>query len=124
MLKPEELLHFVETRSFTKDWGALGLDDEDDLASLQFAIMRDPTSAPVVRGTGGLRKVRCSPPSWNRGKRGALRVCYVHFADFGIALLVTVYTKATKDNLSDAERSDIKRFIAHQRELLEKGFRL
>ena len=38
-LKPEDLLHFVETDEFRDDWENLGMDVETDLYALQVAIM-------------------------------------------------------------------------------------
>ncbi|MCH8921838.1 MAG: addiction module toxin RelE [Planctomycetes bacterium] len=116
------MLTFLETRWFTRDWERLGLNDEEDLASLQFAIMNDPVAAPVIRGTGGLRKLRFSPPGWKVGKSGALRICYVYYEPFGVVLLVVVYTKSTKDTLSGEERSLFKQLIAEQRRLLAERY--
>jgi hypothetical protein len=77
VLSPQDLLHFVETTTFTKAWGDLGLDDEDDLTALQLLIMCSPESYPVIPETGGLRKLRFVPPGARIGKRGGYRVCYV-----------------------------------------------
>jgi hypothetical protein len=108
---PEDLLHFIETTAFTKAWDELGLDDEDDLTALQLAIMCAPEGAPVVQGTGGLRKLRFAPARWNTGTSGATRVCYAYFADYGIILLVYVYDKHQKDTLTDAEKNVIREYL-------------
>ena len=67
--------------------------------------MFDPTSYPVISGTTGLRKLRFAPASWNVGKRGALRVAFVYFERFAVVLLVTVFQKNEKGDLS---REDVK----------------
>ncbi|MSR59592.1 MAG: addiction module toxin RelE [Planctomycetaceae bacterium] len=108
---------FVELRSFSLRWDALKL-DSDDLLRLQIAIMCDPCAAPVITGTGGLRKIRFAPPRWNVGKSGALRVCYVYFDEYKTVLLSIVYPKSEKDNLSQSEKSKIKAVI----ERIEKEF--
>ena len=121
--QPEDLLDFIELEPFTNAWNRLGLDD-DALAALQLAIMADPTAGDVIAGTGGLRKLRFSPPAWHQGKRGALRVCYVYFAEYGIVLLVIVYAKGEKDNLSHAEKKAIRDLIERQaRELSRRPSR-
>lgn len=97
-LKPEDLLHFVETDDFTNDWDDLNL-PEEELAELQMQIMRAPKVAPVIRGTHGLRKMRFSPKVWSLGKSGALRVCYVHFEAYYLVLLVDVYQKSEMETL-------------------------
>ena len=116
----EDLLDFVETRVFTREWKDLGLSD-DDLFTLQITIMGDPKGSPPIAGTGGLRKLRFSPPRWRRGKRGALRVCYVYFEQYAIVLLVVVYAKGEKDSLSAREKRIIKRMIEEQEKELAKG---
>ena len=47
--------------------------DDDDLQELESLILVNPQGGDVVRGSGGLRKLRFSPSRWRRGKRGALR---------------------------------------------------
>ena len=81
---PEDLLNFIESSVFTKRWAELGLDDEDDLTALQLFIMLHPTGYPIIRATGGLRKLRFSRPQSGSGKSGGLRVCYVYFGEYHI----------------------------------------
>jgi hypothetical protein len=111
LLKPEDFLHFVELPEFSEDWDALGLDDEDDLTALQMAIMANPKGAPVVQGTGGLRKLRFAPGRWNCGKSGAARVCYVYLETHWTVVLMMVYGKGAKESLTGEEKSLIKREI-------------
>jgi len=119
---PKDLLTFVEMEGFTKEWHDLGLDDEDDLSALQIMIMMEPHSGPVVRGTGGLRKLRFSPDDWSVGKRGGLRVCYVYFEQFGLVLLVTVYSKTEKDDLSAEGKKAIRQLIDQTETFLQNDY--
>jgi hypothetical protein len=119
-LAPEDLLDFIEASGFSQKWDDLGLDVEHDLLALQLLIMANPTRAPVVSETGGLRKVRFAPPGSDRGKSGSLRVCYAYFASFGIVYLVCVYAKSEKDNLSAAEKKQIKKLLARIERELER----
>lgn len=112
-----DLLSFIEARTFQSAWRRCGLTD-GDLLALQIGIMVDPKSAPVIEGTGGLRKMRFSPPGTHRGKSGSHRVCYVYFEEYGIVLLVTAYDKKQKDNLSAAAKKTIRQMIEHQHALL------
>lgn len=110
-LSPEDFLHFVETDEFSEDWEGLGLNVEWDLWALQTAIMVAPTAAPVIKGTGGLRKVRYAPESWNCGKSGAARVCYAYFPEHWTVLLVMAYGKGAKETISPSERIEIKKYL-------------
>jgi hypothetical protein len=116
-LRPEDWLRFVQFNAFVAHWKSLDLNDEA-LRALEMQIILAPTAAPVVRGTGGLRKLRFAPPGWHTGKRGALRVCYVYFQDYAIVALLAAYAKNRKDNLSPAERSAIKKVIAEIQDCL------
>ena len=113
-----KLPNFIETRPFSESWDDLNLRDED-LQSLQQAILRDPTKAPVIPGTGGLRKLRFVPRRWSKGKRGALRVCFVYFQEDGVVLLALCYSKTEKDDLSPDDKKAIRQLIQRQ----EQAFR-
>jgi hypothetical protein len=110
-IDPQDLLQFVELRQFSDRWARLGLDDEGDLFALQLFIMANPKGAPVIEGTGGLRKMRFAPAKWNIGKRGAARICFAYFEEHGLVLLVTAYDHKEKDNLSSAEKKGIKSYL-------------
>jgi len=119
-LRPEDLLNFIELDPFVSGWKGLGLDDEETLTALQISIMCNPTLGDVIRGTGGLRKLRYSPPGWKSGKSGALRVCYVYFRRYGVVLLVTVYPKTRSANLSEAGKHTIRKIIERIKKALKQ----
>lgn len=104
------LLQFVHMDDFANDWEELQLDD-DDLRYLELAIMARPAGAPVVPGTGGLRKLRFAPRKWKRGKRGALRVCYGFFRESRHVVLVTAYSKSQVDDLSPKGKRRIRMLL-------------
>jgi hypothetical protein len=111
-LNPEDVLDFIETRQFTRRWQRLGLNDEEQLCTLQLLIAAAPKDGSVVKGTNGIRKIRYSPPGWNIGKSGALRVLYVYFEEFGFVLLLLVYDKSEIDDISDAVKTELNRLTA------------
>ena len=118
-MQPEDWLRFVLLPGFEKGWKRLRLTDED-LQALQMAIMAAPEGAPIVPQTGGLRKLRFAPGRWNVGKSGAARVCYAYFANVSVVVLVRVYAKKDKADLSAAERASIKQELERIREILGK----
>lgn len=120
LLNPEELLTFVESHLFRNAWKSCGLTD-DDLFGLQLEILAHPKGHPVVKGTGGLRKIRFRPAGSGQGKSGSHRACYVYYEEFGLVLLVTVYPKNKKDDLSAAARKAIRKMIEEQHKLLRRG---
>ena len=116
---PDDWLHFVQGRTFESSWKQLGLSD-DDLRALEMFIMLNPQGPPVISGTGGLRKVRFAPESWNVGKSGAARVCYVYFPEFSMVFLVLAFGKGEKENLTANEKREIKTFIGNLERLLRR----
>lgn len=66
---------FVETRLFARLIDEYLSDDE--FAPLQLFLVVNPEAGDVIKGSGGVRKVRWSGSG--RGKRGGIRViCYLH----------------------------------------------
>jgi mRNA-degrading endonuclease RelE of RelBE toxin-antitoxin system len=65
-------MRFVETPVFTA--AVTRLLDDEAYRHLQIALMLRPEQGPIVRGSGGFRKVRWARPG--SGRRGGLRVIY------------------------------------------------
>lgn len=99
---------FVILPSFEMKWKNLGLND-DDLARLESELISNPKIGPVMRGTGGVRKMRFAFEG--RGKSGSLRVIYVDFEVYEKLYLVDVFQKSEQENLSDEERNNMKQIV-------------
>lgn len=110
-LTASQLLDFLVTPAFEKRWAALGLNDEGDLFDLQVKLCESPRLGPVIKKTNGIRKARYSPPSWNVGKSGALRIIYTHFEKFGFVILLVAYGKSEQADISDAVRKTLNKLV-------------
>lgn len=84
-LKPSDYATFVEIDPFLRQWGKLGLADQDLLA-LQIAILVARDQTPVIPEGGGLRKIRFSKFGTGKGKRGSYRAFYAYFFDYDVVL--------------------------------------
>ncbi len=104
---------FVELPLFRSKWENLGL-TESDLLRLQETLLSDPKIGAVMRGTGGVRKMRFAFE--HRGKSGSVRIIYIDFEIYEKIYLLTAYTKNEKDNLTKEEQNEIRRLI----DILEK----
>lgn len=91
---------FVETPVFTAAVNDL-LTDDDYSAFQQFLIVQ-PRAGQVIPGTGGLRKVRWSPP--NAGKRGGVRIIYYVVDEADQIRLLLIYKKGVKDDLTPTQK--------------------
>ena len=100
---------FVEVSGFFADWKAIGLDDED-LRNLQTALRNDARLGAAVSGTGGARKMRVAASG--RGKRGGARVWYADFPKLECLLLLAVYAKNERDDLTAGERRALAAALA------------
>lgn len=106
---------FLILPEFDQNRNAMSLTDED-LRRLENEILKDPSAGAVMQGTGGLRKLRFALD--NRGKSGSARVCYVDIVLRETIFLITAYPKNEKENLSKAERNNIRTIIEHLEQTL------
>lgn len=123
LVKPENhLADFIYEDGFLEDWSASGLNDDKDLWQFESILTAYPEIGRVIRGTGGLRKVRWSLPG--RGKSGGIRVIYQWFPEVFIFYVYMAYRKSEQDNLSQVARNWLKTESESVRErlLLAYGF--
>jgi mRNA-degrading endonuclease RelE of RelBE toxin-antitoxin system len=95
---------FEELSGFTKSVTRL-LDDEE-YADFQCALAARPDLGKVIRGSGGLRKVRWALPG--RGKRGGVRVIYYWWVSDNIITLADIYPKNEKEDLTRGEIESLR----------------
>jgi hypothetical protein len=84
---------------------------DEVLADLQRVLQSDPDSGSVMPGCGGLRKIRVADPKRGKGKRGGIRVIYLHIVEFDQIHLVAIYGKNQKDDLSAADRNSYRLLV-------------
>jgi mRNA-degrading endonuclease RelE of RelBE toxin-antitoxin system len=104
--KPEPMI-FIETPVFTSDVSALLSDDS--YTELQLTLAARPAAGDLIPGTGGLRKIRWALPG--RGKRGGARVIYYWRMSHSQILMLAIYGKGAKDDLSAAEKRLLQRIV-------------
>jgi hypothetical protein len=103
-------MQFVETPVFTSVIRR-HLDDEH-YRRLQIALMLRPEQGPVIRGAGGLRKVRWAAPGG--GKRGGLRVIYYWAASERTFYMIYAYTKAEQGDLTATQTRELARLVREE----------
>ena len=100
---------FIESAVFTAQ--VLDLLSDEAYAALQIYLASAPTAGDVIRGTGGLRKVRWAIPG--KGKRGGVRVVYYFVSARGQCRMLLIYRKGIKDDLSEDEKKALRRLNEH-----------
>ena len=104
------LVTFKETSFFTRQTADLLSDEE--LTALQWALIANPESGDLIRGSGGLRKLRWAGSG--RGKRGGLRIIYYWHVSGSVILLLLAYPKNEQENLSTDQLKILKSIIENE----------
>ena len=104
-------MKFIETPIFSEDTDReLSL---EEYRGLQLSLLLRPKQGDLIRGSGGLRKLR-----WRRrgmGKRGGLRVVYFWEAKSETFYMLMVYRKNAQEDLTPRQMETL-------RKLVEEGF--
>jgi hypothetical protein len=80
---------------------------DDEYAGLQWHLVWHPESGDLIKGTGGLRKLRWKGSG--RGKRGGVRIIYYYKNNKGEIWLLTIYAKNEAKTLPLSVLREIKK---------------
>ena len=100
-------MEFIETPTFTRMLTEL-LDD-DEYRLLQAELAEDPERGDLIKGGGGIRKLRFALPG--RGKSGGVRAIYYWLKDHHQIYMLVIYPKSKKDDLTDKETAMLREFV-------------
>ncbi len=100
----------IETSFFTRKVYAL-LDD-DEYRRMQTVLVIRPDAGDLIPGSGGLRKLRWGLQS--HGKRGGVRVIYYWAVRQDCILMLLLYAKNEKDNLSAEQLKVLRKMIEEE----------
>jgi hypothetical protein len=88
-------MEFIEATAFTKH--IYDYLSEDEYIGLQSFLLQYPEAGKIVRGSGGIRKVRWAMSG--RGKSGGVRVIYYFKKQDDEIWLLTIYSKNELGNI-------------------------
>jgi mRNA-degrading endonuclease RelE of RelBE toxin-antitoxin system len=94
---------FIESKVFTKFVGDY-LDDEQ-YSALQLYMLDHSKAGPIIRGSGGVRKLRWSVRG--KGKSGGVRVIY-YIPDGDSFWMLTIYGKGDVESIPGPMLKKIK----------------
>ncbi len=103
-------MRFLETPVFTT--AVTSLLSDEDYRQLQLALLIRPEQGALIRGSGGLRKVRWG--AGGRGKRGGVRVIYYWHRGDQILYMLLVYSKTAQDDLTVAQLRVLRRLVQEE----------
>jgi phage-related protein len=109
ILRPRvRFVEFVFLHSFERS--AAGLLSENDIRKLEEVLLEDPRKGPVVRDTGGVRKVRVATEG--RGKSGSTRVIYLYVEVREKIYLLLCFPKNEQANLTPEQKRRVRLLVA------------
>ncbi len=100
---------FIETSIFTKFVGQYLT--ADDYLALQKYLLQSPDAGKIIRGTGGVRKVRWA--TGNKGKSGGVRVIYYWKNQAHEIWLLTIYSKSERETIPSHILRQIAEEVSH-----------
>ena len=89
---------------------------EEEFTALQNEMMKNPEAGDIIKGTGGLRKLRFADPARGKGKRGGLRVIYFWWDGRSQFWLFTLYNEDEMADLNDKQKAALKKMLTKELE--------
>ncbi len=101
-------LEFVYTQLFERTRKDVLTDEE--VRRLEDELLENPEAGAVMRGTGGVRKVRVAIDG--RGKSGSARVTYLYVHRQETVYLLLAFPKNVQGNLTDEQKKAVRRLAS------------
>ena len=100
------ILQFIESPVYSQQIDDLLSPEEH--RQLQMSLLKHPDQGDLIKGSGGLRKLRWAGSG--HGKRGGIRVIY-YLWHGDIAFMLTAYPKNKQTDLTPAQLRALKELI-------------
>lgn len=108
---------FIETFAFQDRVEKLG--GFELHLEIQLALLEDPERGDVIKGTGGVRKMRAVDEVRHKGKRGGFRVLYLDLPHASLTALLMIYGKNEKLDISSDEKKILRAVVGAIKKELE-----
>ncbi len=103
-------MRFIETPIFTED--VTREISTEEYRQLQMALLLRPTQGALIKGSGGLRKIRWGRPGM--GKRGGVRIIYFWEANSETFYMLMVYRKNDQEDLTPKQVTTLQRLVKEE----------
>ena len=88
--------------------------DDDAFKRLQEELMGNPEVGDVIKGTGGLRKMRFADEMRGKGKRSGLRIIYYWRMSEDQFWLFSVFDKDEASDLTAKQRETLRKILEQE----------
>ena len=112
------MLDVIITDGFELEWKDLGM-TQNQLDDLEEFLIQNPEAGDIIKGTGGMRKLRWKLNN-NKGKSGGQRCIYVYYNSFEKLFLITTYPKSEKEDLTESEKQQLKELSKQMKKALSE----
>lgn len=103
-------MRIIETSFFARKIKTLLSDEE--YRKFQNELIINPTKGAVIKGSGGLRKIRWKTS--DRGKRSGVRIIYYYVKESCIILLLLIYGKNEQEKLTVTQLKELKLLVEEE----------
>ena len=110
LLKGWMIMVIIETSIFTNI--IQGLLSDEEYASFQEVLVCDPKCGSVIKGSGGLRKIRWKIAG--KGKRGGARVVYYYLDQEDQIYMLYAYQKNKQGDLTNQQVKQLKAMVMQE----------
>lgn len=100
----------IETPTFTKRIKSVM--SEEEYRNFQNALLDKPDIGKIIKGSGGIRKVRWSGSG--RGKRGGTRLIYYWATEKDQIYMLFVFAKNEKSDLTKDQLAVLKKLVKQE----------
>jgi len=98
---------FIETPIFTKL--VCELLPDDDYRMIQQALFFRPETGKIIKGSGGLRKIRWK--TQGSGKRGGFRLIYYWDTPYDTIYMLLIYRKSKQEDLTSNQLKTLSSLV-------------
>jgi hypothetical protein len=103
-------MRFIETPVFTR--AIVELLDDEAYRLLQLGLLDRPSRGAMIRGSGGLRKLRWQRPG--QGKRSGLRIIYFCDEASETFYMLYAYPKSEREDLTVQQLRLLSRLVREE----------
>jgi hypothetical protein len=103
-------MRFIETPVFTN--AITDLLSDEEYSNLQLTLLLRPEAGAVIRGSGGLRKIRWSVEG--KGKRGGCRVIYYWDVTTETFYMLFAFRKNRQEDLTVQQLRQLTRLVREE----------
>lgn len=103
----KKLISVVELPEFQK-FAKNNLNEKECFEIIHY-IAANPDQGDIIKGTGGIRKLRFALSSNNKGKSGSIRIIYFYYNENMPVFLITGFIKSKMENINHNSCNELKK---------------